>query len=59
LNRFVDKVVVGVDSLNNLKEIISSLDYNRDVENIISKLSLFKEDDENIILPFNWKVNRS
>jgi len=59
LNSFVDKVVVGVDSLNNLKEIISSLKYHGDVQNIISKLSLFKEEDENIILPFNWKVNRS
>lgn len=59
LNRFVDKVVVGVDSLENLREIFSSLDYHRDVQNIESKLSLFKEDDENIILPFNWKVNRS
>jgi aryl-alcohol dehydrogenase-like predicted oxidoreductase len=59
INSFVDKVVVGVDGLNNLKEIVSSLDYHRDVENIISQLSLFKEDDENIILPLNWKVNRS
>lgn len=59
LNSFVDKVVVGVDSLNNLKEIISSMDYHRDVQNIISKLSVLKEEDENIILPFNWKVNRS
>lgn len=59
LNRFIDKVVVGVDSLNNLKQIVSSLDYQRDVQNIISKLSVFKEEDENLILPFNWKVNRS
>jgi aryl-alcohol dehydrogenase-like predicted oxidoreductase len=59
LNRSVDKVVVGVDSLNNLKEIVSSLDYHGDVQNIFSKLSWFKEEDENIILPFNWKVNRS
>jgi len=59
LNKFIDKIVVGVDSLNNLKEIVSSIDYYRDVQKIISKLSWFKEDDENIILPFNWKVNRS
>lgn len=59
LNSLVDKVVVGVDSLNNLKEIISSLDYHREVQNIISELYWFKEEDENIILPFNWKVNRS
>ena len=44
LNSFIDKVVVGVDSLNNLKEIISSMDYHRDVQNIISKLSGLKEE---------------
>lgn len=58
LNKSIDKIVVGVDSLNNLKEIVSSLDYHRDVRNIISKLFRFKEEDENMILPFNWKVNR-
>jgi aryl-alcohol dehydrogenase-like predicted oxidoreductase len=57
LNRFVDRVVVGVDSMDNLKEIISSPNYLTAVENILPKLYHFREDDENMILPINWKVN--
>lgn len=57
LNRFVDKIVVGVDSILNLKEIVSSLDYLADVKSIITELSSLKEDDENMILPLNWKLN--
>ncbi len=57
INRFVDKVVVGVDSLENLKEIVSSLNYHTDVQNVIGELFSFKEEDENIILPINWKAN--
>ena len=56
LNDSVDKVVVGVDSIENFKENVSSLDYLTDVRNIINQLSQFKEDDEKIILPVNWKV---
>jgi len=56
LNDSVDKVVVGVDSIENFKENISSLDYLTDVRNILHELSQIKEDDEKIILPVNWKV---
>lgn len=58
LNEFVDQVVVGVDSVQNLKEIVSSSVYHDDVQNIIPKLYSLREDDENMILPMNWKVNR-
>lgn len=54
LNKFIDKVVVGVDSIENLKEIIRSPNYLNDVENILPMLSGFKVDDEKIILPLNW-----
>ncbi len=56
-NNFIDKVVVGVDNQNNLKEIVSSINYHRGVQSIITELASFKEEDESIILPFNWKVN--
>lgn len=56
LNNSVDKVVVGVDSIENFKENISSLNYLTEVKNILKELYKFKEDDENIILPVNWKV---
>ena len=58
LNEFVDQVVVGVDSIQNLKEIISSSVYHDDVKNIIPKLYSLREDDEDMILPINWKVSR-
>ena len=57
LNRFVDYVVVGVDNLENLKEIVLSSDYLADVENILTYFSDFIENDEKIILPFNWEKN--
>lgn len=56
LNDSVDKVVVGVDSIENFKENISSLEYLTDVRNILNEFFQFKEDDEKIILPVNWKV---
>jgi len=56
LDNSVDRVIVGVDSIKNFKENVSALNYLTDVENILQELSQFKEDDENIILPVNWKV---
>jgi len=56
LNKFVDRVVVGVDSFDNFKEIVSSGDYIKDVETLYKELESFKLNDEKIILPFNWKV---
>ena len=58
LNEFVDNVVVGVDSLQNIKEIVSSSVYQADVKNVVLKLYSLREDDENMILPINWKVSR-
>ena len=49
----VDKVVIGVDSLDNLKENIHSLTY-RIPEDIIIFLKTLNEESEKIILPFNW-----
>ena len=58
INEFVDQVIVGVDSIQNLKEIVSSSVYHDDIKNIIPKLYSLREDDENMILPMNWKVSR-
>jgi len=55
LNEHVDKVIIGVDSLENLKENIGSLIYENKVKRIYKKLLALKEEDENIILPINWK----
>ncbi|MFC1801739.1 aldo/keto reductase [Nanoarchaeota archaeon] len=50
----IDKVVVGVDSLDNLNLNIQSIKYLDKVKENIKLLNEMKEDDENIILPFNW-----
>ena len=56
LNEFVDQVVVGVDCMQNLKDIVSSSNHLFDVKNNLLNLNSFREDDEKIILPINWKV---
>lgn len=55
LNPYIDKVIIGVDSLNNLKENIKNVENHNKVKKIYSKLSLFSESNEDIILPTNWK----
>lgn len=59
LNRFIDKVVVGVDCLENLKEIVHSSNYHTNVKNILPMFSRFKDNDEKIILPSNWNKKMS
>ena len=57
LNKNIDKVIVGVDSLKNLKENIKALSYQNEVKERYQDLINLKEDDENLILPINWKVS--
>jgi aryl-alcohol dehydrogenase-like predicted oxidoreductase len=54
LNATVDKVVLGVDSIDNLKDNIQSLDFQEKVRDIYSNLGGLREDNEDIILPINW-----
>jgi len=56
LNRFIDRVVVGVDNIANLNEIVYSLKSTADVKRIFNELLNFKEDDEAIILPLKWEA---
>jgi len=56
LNKFVDKVVVGVDSIENFRDIINSSKYLSGVESILNTLDSFKEEDERIIVPSNWNL---
>lgn len=55
-NPSIDKVVIGVDSLENLKENIVSAQKTNLVSIRINDLSLLAEKDEQIILPFNWRA---
>lgn len=51
----VDKVVIGIDSKKNLIENITQLKYISRINLVYEKLKELREDDENIILPINWK----
>lgn len=55
LNEYVDKVVVGIDSIENFREILDSSNYLHKVDPIMTELASFKEADEKIILPVNWR----
>jgi len=56
LNKKIDKVIVGVDSINNLRGIISaSKDYER-VRSVYNGLTAICIKDEKCLLPFNWKL---
>lgn len=55
LNKFLDKIVIGVDSVENLLENIDALKYIEAVRDINSELDALICNDENFVLPFNWK----
>jgi aryl-alcohol dehydrogenase-like predicted oxidoreductase len=59
LEKFIDKIVVGVDSVDNLKEIMSAGTYDLKVKANVNRLSDLREEDEKIILPFNWNLERN
>ncbi|MHA1381292.1 MAG: aldo/keto reductase [Candidatus Helarchaeota archaeon] len=54
LNPYIDKVVIGVDSIENLKSNIMSLKNIEIVKSVYQNLINLYEEDESIILPFNW-----
>lgn len=57
-NSFVDKVIMGIDNIGNLKENLRNLKYKEKIKKIYDELLEFKENDENIILPINWKIKK-
>jgi aryl-alcohol dehydrogenase-like predicted oxidoreductase len=54
MNENLDKVVIGVDSLENLKENIDGLKFHKDIVKIFSKIIELRETDEEIIIPIKW-----
>lgn len=54
-NTYIDKTVIGVDNLNNLKDNINTNEYKEKFANISNKINEMGVDDESIILPFKWK----
>jgi len=57
LDKYIDKVILGIDSLENIKENVSSLQYYERVHNIYGILKNMKEDNEKVILPIHWNTN--
>ena len=54
LNTYIDKVIIGVESLKHLKKNIKdieSIEKVRDIQDILNNLHI---EDENIILPYKW-----
>ncbi|MFA4884237.1 MAG: aldo/keto reductase [Candidatus Margulisiibacteriota bacterium] len=54
LNDQVDQVIVGVDSPENLKELILAAGRSSEVAGLLPELDQLKEQNEEILLPFNW-----
>ena len=55
LNQSIDKVVVGVDSLQNLEENIGAFSYQNKVKDVLPKLVGLRINNESIVVPDNWK----
>jgi aryl-alcohol dehydrogenase-like predicted oxidoreductase len=55
-NKHIDKIVIGVDSLDNLVSNINSFKIVDGAKIDYSSLEMLSVTDEEIILPFNWKV---
>lgn len=55
-NDYIDKVVIGVDNIENLKENLSSYKDRCLVKGLLSDINELEIIDENILLPFNWKL---
>jgi aryl-alcohol dehydrogenase-like predicted oxidoreductase len=51
-NQNINKIILGIERLEQLKDIINSFEYLE--PNYYNQLKDLKEDNEKIILPFNW-----
>jgi aryl-alcohol dehydrogenase-like predicted oxidoreductase len=54
-NKYIDNIIIGVDSLENLKENINNYNRLSDLSINYRQFESFSITDESIILPFNWK----
>jgi hypothetical protein len=55
INNNIDKVVIGVDNLKQLKKSIDGLNFQDAVTEFYPSLLELKETDEDIILPTKWQ----
>lgn len=52
----IDNVIIGVDNINDLDKNINSVNNCKKVNLVYDKLLEMKEENENILLPFRWKI---
>ncbi|MFC1546673.1 aldo/keto reductase [bacterium] len=50
----IDKTIVGIDSVENLKNIINTVKYQNKTRDVLENLNELEEHDENILVPFKW-----
>jgi uncharacterized protein len=55
LNKYIDKIIIGVDNLSNLKENLNNFKDSSIINKFYTDLENLSIDDEQIILPINWK----
>lgn len=54
-NQSIDRVVIGVDNLDNLRQNLKDASRAEDFRHLVADLEKFRENEERIILPFLWK----
>jgi len=57
INDCIDRVVVGVNNLQNMREIIIAPRYGSAVRTMMSELLSLREDQEKVLLPFRWNIS--
>ena len=55
-NSHINKIIVGVDSIENLNNNIQALGEVEQVKVYVEKLKIFSEEDVNILFPHFWKI---
>lgn len=58
LNPHIDKVVIGVDSLSQLKNNVASVDFVDSFQEVYGQLSRVKIEREDILLPYKWGLGK-
>ena len=54
LNPYVDKIIMGIDSLLHLKQNLTAIDFIKEVKGIYRSLGELAIEDEGLTLPYKW-----
>jgi len=54
INEYIDKIVIGVDTQDNLRDNVEALNKVEEFNILKNEMLDLQEEDEKIILPFNW-----